>query len=73
MRWILNITDMYINLIRNFVLRSNYYSTNIDKYRIPTKIRTLQGKFVDIVQNRNNSLFRRESSYSIRFRKILKI
>lgn len=63
---------MYINLIRNFVLRSNYYSTNIDKYRIPTKIRTLQGKFVDIVQNRNNSLFRRESSYSIRFREDIK-
>lgn len=61
---------MNIELIRNFVLRNKYYITEIENgYIIPNKIKSfLEGKYINIIKNRNNSLNKTESSYSKRFK-----
>ena len=40
------------NVIRNFVLRSNFYSFNIDNYRIPRVIISTHGRYIYIDSNK---------------------
>ena len=55
------------DLIKNFVLRNNYYSFYIENYAIPKVLNTINKKNINIYQKRNESLMRRESSYSKKF------
>lgn len=64
---------MYIELIRNFVLRNSYYNFNYKNYYFPRHIYTVGGGIkLDLEIVLNNSLHRSESSYSIKFREDIK-
>lgn len=62
---------MYIELIRNFVLRNDYYSTEIEGYQFPNVV-VSKGNRINIMVNRENNLRSRESSYSQKFREDIK-
>ena len=62
---------MNIDLIRNYVLRSRFYSTLLeDRYIIPRFIQVNKfGKLLDLSNHRNNLLLGNESFYSRTFRR----
>lgn len=64
---------MNLNLIRNYVLRNNYYSINYNEYFIPRYIKTSGKITLNMEKIINNFLSRKESSYSRKFREDIKI